>query len=433
MRVLVLIPGPLGERMSAPEVRGWNMALELRREHEVTIAAPASTPGVRDGVSVIGVDRRGLIRAARRADAVVGVPIPPYLYAMLATRSTIIVADLYNPLETELAGRAEAGLSLESRLRTSVIRASDSLQLKFADIVLCAVEAQRLHLGSQIAAKNPGSRGRPLLRVVPFGIDNAPPPPSARTPIRERFPAIQRDDPIVMWWGNVWRWFDAETALRAFAEVVRDVPNAKLVFTGGRPPRSEASELDETDAAREMARGLGLLGESVYFLDEWIPHAARHEYLQEADVGLTLHRDTPEKLVAARGRYMDYMWARLPCVLGAGDELADRFARQGFASVVSPGDVTQAASDLRRLLTDPAERSAARAAADQLLDTFRWSSTVAPLRDALRQAPAGPRLRRQAPAALASELVQLYAWRLAWEGARVLARPRGQRTTADVT
>ena len=74
----------------------------------------------------------------------------------------------------------------------------------------------------------------------------------------------------------------------------------------------------------------------MYFLDEWIEHAVRHGYLQEADVGLTLHRDTPEKEVAARGRYMDYLWARLPCVLGAGDELADRFAGQGFARWSGP-------------------------------------------------------------------------------------------------
>jgi len=108
---------------------------------------------------------------------------------------------------------------------------------------------------------------------------------------------------------NVWSWFDAATALHAFAEVSRDNPQAKLVLTGGRPPRG-ASKLDDTEAARELAGSLGLLGNSVFFLDDWIPHADRHEYLQEADLGLTLHRDTPEKEVAARGRYMDYLWAR---------------------------------------------------------------------------------------------------------------------------
>ena len=165
----------------------------------------------------------------------------------------------------------------------------------------------------------------------------------------------------MLWWGNVWRWFDAATALHAFAEVSRDDPQVKLVLTGGRPPRSEASKMDETEAARELARSLGLLGNSVFFLDDWIPHADRHEYLQEADLGLTLHRDTPEKEVAARGRYMDYLWARLPCVLGRGDELADRFAERGFASTVGPGDVTV----LVRRAASPDRRSAGEGIGDR--------------------------------------------------------------------
>src|SRR5262249_6002484 len=264
-----------------------------------------------------------------------------------------------------------------------LIRAHDSLQLQFADIVLCAVEAQRRLMAAQIDDLAGVGGRRPILRVVPFGIDNNPPPPRTRSPIRERFASIARDDTVVLWWGNVWRWFDAATALHAFAEVSRDDPQAKLVLTGGRPPRSEASKMDETEAARELARSLGLLDNSVFFLDDWIPHADRHEYLQEADLGLTLHRDTPEKEVAARGRYMDYLWARLPCVLGRGDELADRFAEGGFASTVEPGDVTGAVAALRRLIRDPEARSSAGEAAGPLIETFRWSAAVAPLAEAI--------------------------------------------------
>ena len=63
----------------------------------------------------------------------------------------------------------------------------------------------------------------------------------------------------------------------------------------------------------------------------------RGEYLQEADLGLTLHRDTEEAPLAARARHMDYLWAGLPCVLGRGDETAQRFASAGFAGLVEPG------------------------------------------------------------------------------------------------
>ena len=160
----------------------------------------------------------------------------------------------------------------------------------------------------------------------------------------------------------------------------------------------------------------------MHFVDEWVPHAERHDYLEEADVGLTLHREGPEREVAARGRYMDYLWTRLPCVLGQGDELADRFADAGFASTVVPGDVDGAADALRRLTQDPAARASARAAADPLLAEFRWSGAVAPLIDALDQIAGRAPLRRGARGELWKTLARFYARRLALQAVRK-ARP----------
>ena len=43
---------------------------------------------------------------------------------------------------------------------------------------------------------------------MPFGVAAPPPPPSER-PLRAHFPQIGQDDPVVLWWGKVWKWFDA--------------------------------------------------------------------------------------------------------------------------------------------------------------------------------------------------------------------------------
>ncbi len=405
MRVLLLIPGSLGERVSAPEVRGWNMALELGRHHEVIVAAPTTERRERDGIPIIPSDRGDVLRTARAMDAVVAPRIPPYLYAGLSSARTLLVADMYNPAEVE----QDLGDGVSARLRISAIRANDAVQLRYADVVLCAVDAQRRRLAQQIDDLGGAAGTLPILRVVPFGIDNAPPPAPGRRPIRDRFGSIADADSIVLWWGNVWRWFDADTALEAFALVAEENPRVKLIFTGGRPPRSEASEMDRTDQAREKAEALGLLGTSVFFVDDWIPHAERHEYLQEADIGFTLHRDTPEKEVAARGRYMDYLWARLPCVLGAGDELAERFAGGGFATTVPAGDVAAAKAALKRFLDYPEARQTARQAADQLLETFRWSHAVRPLLDALDEVQNGDPLRTRDRRGLIRGLGAYYA------------------------
>ena len=61
-------------------------------------------------------------------------------------------------------------------------------------------------------------RAPPPIRIVPFGIDAARRRPR-RTPLRERFPQIGAGDKVVLWWGSLWRWLDAETAIRAFASL----------------------------------------------------------------------------------------------------------------------------------------------------------------------------------------------------------------------
>lgn len=421
MQVLLLMPGPLGERMSAPEVRGWEMARQLGRRHDVTVAVPSPSATERDGIALLALKRRSVVATARRVDAVVAPGIPPYLFAALADQPTLLVTDLYNPAGVE---QADAGSDVASRLGLELLRRSDPLQLGFSDVVLCAVEAQRRVFAREIAALGRAADREPLLRVVPFGVDDEPPNPSERRPIRERFCSIAEDDVVVLWWGNVWPWFDAETALRAFAELARENPHVKLVITGGRPPRSEAIAMDRTAHARALASDLELLGTCVHFIDDWIPHAERDQYLLEADVGLTLHRDTAEKDVAARGRYMDYLWARLPCVLAAGDELADRFAAEGFAVAVPPGDVSAAAAALRTLIDDEKARSAARARAAPLLEAFRWSAAVMPLLDALDEVagrrPTRAGLHRQ----LLARLARVYGYRLAVEATTMAERAR---------
>ena len=194
----------------------------------------------------------------------------------------------------------------------------------------------------------------------------------------------------MLWWGKVWKWFDAETAIRAFAVVAARRPDVRLVISAGKSP-GPSDFSDRTGDARDLSRSLGLLGHNVFFLDEWTPYDRRHEYLLEADVGLTLHGNTAEAPFAARARYMDYLWAGLPCVLGRGDETASRFGDAGFASLVAPADVDGTARALSRLLDNHTARKSAHAAGKRLAQQYRWSAIVAPLVRAIEECHAAPR------------------------------------------
>lgn len=384
-RVLVLVPGALGERLSGPEIRAWEFAKALRHDHEVTVAAKDGC-GEREGIPVVAFDRLGLLREGARHDAVLSAALPPYLLALKSRPGFLAITDQYDPHELELATLAP-GRQRERELRARA--ALQALQLRHADLVMCAAESQREELIRTAARLGPGAHAVDPV-VVPFGIDDAP-ARSARRPLHERFSQLAEGDTIVLWWGSIWRWLDAETAVRAFASLHASRPDIKLVITAGRPPNKSAERFfDATEEARALAGELGVLGRTVLFFDDWIPYEQRHDYLHEADIGLTLHRHAEEARLAARARYMDYLSAELPCVLGRGDEAAEEFGTAGFATLLDGPDPDRLAGVLLALADDPAALLDARAAGSGLAAQRRWSAVGETLRAAVAGASTTP-------------------------------------------
>src|SRR3954467_4446000 len=93
-RILLVVYGPIAERMSAPEIRGWEMAKVLARHHDVTVAAPGELHDGRDGIRMVASDRRTLPAGPPPQGVLIVPRVPPYLFAGLADSGTRIVADL---------------------------------------------------------------------------------------------------------------------------------------------------------------------------------------------------------------------------------------------------------------------------------------------------------------------------------------------------
>jgi glycosyltransferase involved in cell wall biosynthesis len=410
-RVLVLAPGELGERLIGPEIRALEFAKALSTQYEVTLAAQRSHDGECEGMRVVTSSRRRLFSEAMRHDAVLAACLPPYLLALRPLRKLTTIADLYDPHEQELA-TLRAGRERQRALRAHA--AIQALQLRHADIVLCASERQRAELRRTASTMlAPGAR-LPDPVVVPFGIPDLP-PPSGRRPLRERFSQISDGDTVVLWWGSVWRWLDAETPVRAFARIAAERSDIKLVITAGKPPNeSAASAFDATEEIRALAGELGVLESSVLFLDEWIPYERRHDYLRDADIGLTLHRHAAEAQLAARARYMDYLSAELPCVLGRGDETAEELGAGGFATLLDDPDPDVLAATLVALADDSQALAAARVAGCELAAEHHWSAVGVKLRAALAGgASSARRARRPESLALYGGAGAYYAHQLA--------------------
>jgi glycosyltransferase involved in cell wall biosynthesis len=375
-RVLILAPGRLGEKLSGPEIRAVRLGQALAAEHRVTLMAPSAGCGEHEGLAVVPFSRRRLLREARRHDVLMASTVPPFALALKRSLGIIAISDQYDPVELELGTLSKGA----DRARATA-RAARRLQLRSADIVLCAGERQRDLLEAEIESF--ASADRPPLHNVPFGIDGELPAGQGQ-PLRDHFDQIEAGDRVVLWWGSLWRWLDAETAIRAVASLADSRPDIKLVFTAGRPPNGDAERHSALAEAKGLAAELGVLDRSVLFLEEWVPFARRGDYLSDADLGLTLHRDTEEASLAARARYMDYLSAGLPCVLGRGDETAERFEESGFATLVEAGSPVVTAAAIVEALDETARARSAEAG-QRLIDEFRWGRVAVPLLVALRE------------------------------------------------
>ena len=414
LRVLVVIPGHVGPNMSGPAIRGWHLAEALAERHVVTVADRRARRASRGDVRLVPSTRRSIAYQAARADVLVSPFLPPFALAINHAVGGISVSDQYDPADLE-TGALEEDASTAGRI--ALQRRMLAFQLRFADLVVSAGPRQEARLRAHVERWLPDGH-RPVFRQMPFGM-SATSASSSERPLRARFPAIGRNDPLVLWWGSIWRWFDAECAIRAFAGVVVERPDARLVLTAARPPLTDTGRYDAAAGARRLAASLGLLDRNVFFLDEWIPYGDRHAYLRDADVGLTLHRATPEAWVAARSRYMDYLSAGTPCVLAQGDDVADEFGRAGFARLVPAGDEGATGDALLALLDGNGACAAARRSAAPLAERYRWGAVTGPIVDAVEAVhrDRAPRSRRAGPTSAAA--AGFYARRL---GARTRAR-----------
>jgi glycosyltransferase involved in cell wall biosynthesis len=362
-RVLFICADPVGERMAGLGIRCWELARTLAQHASVTVAHGGREEGERDGVRTVAF-RPHAPQALRgeiaTADTIVTHPQWPLVDRWLRRSPAQVVIDLYCPetLETlelladEPAGgrpgrprqRAGARASLLRRQHTATTLDRLHAALRTGHRFMCASDAQRdLWLGAMLVLRliAPDSYDRdPSLRstidLVPFGVPAEPPRAVAGAGPREAIPALGADSEIVLWNGGIWRWLDAETAIRAVGKLVASRPNARLVFMGGaaRHPAAAAA----TESARELARELGLLDSVVHFHEQWVPYAERGAWLAQAECVISAHLDHLETRFAYRTRLLDCFWAGVPAVCTSGDDIAERVEREDLGAVAAPGD-----------------------------------------------------------------------------------------------
>jgi glycosyltransferase involved in cell wall biosynthesis len=388
-RVLIISHDIVGMRMAGPGIRAWHMALVLAARFPVTLIAPRPIdlqPGAfRCGDYAWGAP--GALAAwLAQADLVVANGFVLEAHPELAQCAAPLVLDLYDPVLLENLELLRAAPSDQRGARAAADQALLARQLAAGDFFLCATERQRdLYLGALMLAGrlspalvDADPTARALIAVAPFGLP-AEPPVKRAPALRGVLPGVGADDPLLLWTGGLWDWLDPLTLIDAMPRVAERHPAARLVLLAGRHP-GNASEMRMPQLARDRARALGLLDRHVFFYDQWIEYERRADFLLEATVAVSLHRDHLETAYAAvRSRFLDHLWAGLPSVVSAGDAAAELVSRAGLGLVVPPGDAAATAQAIDTLLADGALRAECGARALEQVAAFSWERVFEPL------------------------------------------------------
>ena len=386
--ILVVTADRLGAELAGPAIRALAVADELAPRHDVTLASVVPGEAVdRPYPVLVDPGEAGLRKAAERAEIVVSqgwvLGGRPYL----TTDDKIVLADIYDPMHLEQLEQGHEAGSDEGR-RRAVHGAVSVLnhQLRRADAMVCASEKQRdLWLGqlAGLGRINPRTYDqdptlRRLLDVVPFGLP-ATPPVHTKAAVRGVVPGIGATDPLLLWGGGIYNWFDPLTLLHAVDRLRVRHPDVRLYFMGLRHPNPEIPTMRMAHDAQQLAGELGLTGTTVFFNEGWVPHGERQNVLLEADLGVSTHLDHVETEFSFRTRILDYLWAGLPVVATRGDSLAELVDAEGLGITVGPGDVAGLHDALDALLSSPERRAAAQERISVVRERFTWDRVLAPI------------------------------------------------------
>lgn len=219
-----------------------------------------------------------------------------------------------------------------------------------------------------------------IIGLVPFGMEDYEPAVTTHG-LRGHY-GITDEDFVLIWGGGIWDWFDAETPIKAVAELAKKDPHIKIVFYGTVHPNSAVGKPKAVDRAQKLAQDLGVFGSNVIFHDGWIPADQRANYLMDADVAVSSHLESLETHYAFRTRILDHFWTQLPSLVTSGDWFAD-YINQHDLGVVTPCQDLEATKKAILRLQDTTEQARIKKNIAAIREQWRWNTTTTDLREFL--------------------------------------------------
>ncbi|MDY7040104.1 MAG: glycosyltransferase [Chloroflexota bacterium] len=397
---LIISATSLQENMAGPAIRYWELARALSHVDRVTLAVRNLNPPSHADFAIRSYSKRSSegdiigdpetmrsLIAKHRVIVLQGHTLrnfPGLAWAVIAGGRYLAV-DLYGPIALENLERNLGDLSETTSKEILFSVQVLNEQVRLADFLFCASEKQRDYWLGRLEALgriNPHTysedrTARRLIDIVPFGLPD--PPPRHRHPVLKGVhPHVKPTDKVLIWAGGIWNWLDPLTLIQAMANITAQRQDVKLFFLSGQRSSPSGSLMEMHHQAVALSESLGLHNKTVFF-HPWVPYDERENYFLEADVGLCFHFDHLETRFSFRTRHLDYIWAGLPMVVGAGDTMGDLIEREGLGFAVAPGDVKGMTNAILHLVQEPDARASRRENFERLRQRFTWGEVTRPL------------------------------------------------------
>jgi len=366
--------------MAGPGIRSWEMAHALERKgHHASILSRHVEQGF-TGDSIITVGKSSfsnLFTRILRSDCIIQAGSPLAIFLSILFRKKLIF-DQYDPVIFEFLERKPLSWRGRFQKRAMLLlwKVRQRIILRFGDGFLVANDKQKDFLIGQLAILG-HIRKLDAVVIVPFGLPTAKP---VKTRLVLRGIKIKDSDFLLVWGGGIWDWFDPFTLLRAIEKISKKRSDIKVYFPGIMPPSPDSQKMAVTKTFLDEVRSLNLMDSTVFINTGWTAYEDRANYLLEADVGISLHRDSMETRFAFRTRMLDYLWAELPVIASKGDSWADIIEKREMGITVLPGDIDSVADAIMQMADDKSSRIRCREHVRSVAMEYQWDELVSRLK-----------------------------------------------------
>ena len=382
-RLLLKCQDVIGKSMAGPAIRYWEFAKALSKKHRVTLLVPNQT-ALKSDVFKISTFSDPL--DYKDYDVLITQLIDPKTALQAKKNGVRLIYDAYDPEPLEhMEIYKSSNINTRTFLNEKIV-STINFTLEMADGFLCANEKQRdLWTGSLLSLKkitpqlyDSDSSLDKLMAIVPFGITSRS-PEKTKEGFRKLF-NLKSLDKLLLWGGGIWNWFDPLTLISAIKILSKKRNDIKLVFMGIIPPNAGVTPaMSIAYEAKNLAKTFGLMNDSIFFNDTWIPYEERENYLLEADIGVSTHFEHLETRYSFRTRMLDYMWAGLPIVATEGDAFGEMIERYQMGIAVPANNSLALAQAIESVVDHPDTIRKMKTNIEKIKPQFFWENIVEPM------------------------------------------------------